>query len=766
MSGLLAAGSVTALAAGAPFEYYPGLPQGNVGVTEPTIAQELVLDGVAPSQLTYTMTLDGTPVPAVLAPDGSRISYRPTAPLAPGTHTVTVHIAVGQWYADDDWTFQIVPGAVSALPAPGAAAAFALAWINSYRALAGLPALSPADALAASATAHAKFYITNEARYGPNITTSVHDETPTWPGFTGQAPADRAAYFGFGYGGISEDMAFGSGIAASVNGWMDSVYHRFAITDPMARFGGFAVAGSFGSDPNQPVTDLEVGDAGAGPSDPAEAVLYPAPGQTGVPEAFPAGEVPDPLTAFAGASYPAGYPITLEFGSPDTASVSVSAASLTTVAGTRVPFDLLDAETAPPNTAGSAAVSEMGVDVALIPQQPLQPATLYHVQVAGQATDLAGASHPWSRSWTFSTSPYVDPGNLTTLASASGAVILTTSGGSSDAQVFLGGYPVPGLTHVDPNTMTFAIPQGLGASADLYVVQPDGQEESWPAFVGPGGGWTSPPGNPPEQAVGGGIVVGGTTLRPESVLGAMGVQATTLPQTGMTILQAPDGRVLGAYRVDDPLGYLRPPGGGPLRRVVFKNPPVSVGGNTYIPPELAAAAGYSGVGAQSTAASYAPVGYTGPQRLTLQIGLPDYTADGVAGTWSQALGAPFIAPDGRTMLPLRALSYVFGLSPGEVTWYGPGGLPETGPVREVDLSTPWGTSIKVTATQILRSGPDGAPPVSIPLDSAGLLVINGRTFVPFRALGYAFGLDQHQISWTSSPSGAVTTVSFNWQAAP
>jgi hypothetical protein len=51
----------------------------------------------------------------------------------------------------------------------------------------------------------------------------------------------------------------------------------------MARFGGFAVAGSFGSDPNQPVTDLEVGDAGAGPSDPAEAVLYPAPGQTGVP---------------------------------------------------------------------------------------------------------------------------------------------------------------------------------------------------------------------------------------------------------------------------------------------------------------------------------------------------------------------------------------------------------------------------------------------------------------------------------------------------
>ncbi len=755
--------SATALADSPPFEYYPGLPQGTVGVRMPTIAQELVLNGVAPSQLSFRMTLDGATVPAVLAPDGSRISYRPPAPLAVGSHTVTVHIAVGQWYADSDWSFQITPGAATSLPSPSPAAAFALAWANSYRALAGLPALSEADALVASAAAHAQFYVTNEARYGPSITTSVHDENPSWPGFTGQAPADRASYFGFGYGGVSEDMAFGSGIAASIDGWMDSVYHRFALTDPMARYAGFGLSGSFGSDPNQPATDMEVGDAGAGPSDPTETVAYPAPGQAGVPESFPTGEVPDPLTAFAGATYPAGYPITLQFGSPNTASVSVSSASLTTVAGTAVPFYLLDAATAPPSSAGNAAVSEMGDNVAVIPQQPLQRATLYRVAVAGTVTDLAGTSHPFSRSWTFSTSPYEDPGNLTTMASASGAVILTTSGDSTHAQVFVGGYPVAGLSHVDPNTMTFAIPPGLGATADLYVAQPDGQEESWPAFVGPSGGWTSTAGSPPVQAAGGGITVGGTTLLPVSVLGALGVTQTTLPGTGMTVLESQAGTVVGAYRVEDPVGYLRQLGRGPLQRVVFANPPLTLGGTTYIPMELAAAAGYDG---GATATSYAPAGYSGPQQLTLTIGLPQYSADGVSGSWTPALGAPFIAPGGHTMLPLRALSYVFGLSPSEVTWFGPGGLPETGPVQEVDLNTPWGVTIKVTATQILRTGPAGAGSVSIPLEQSGLLVINGRTFVPFRDLGYAFGLDANQISWTNGPTGAVTSVSFSWQTAP
>jgi hypothetical protein len=747
--GVLAAGpSAPALAGSAPFEYYPGLPQGTVGVSTPTIADELVLTGASPGQLTFTMTLNGTAVPAELDPDGSRISYTPPAPLAPGTYNVALHIAVGQWYADSDWRFQVAPNAVATLPGPGPASLFALAWVNHYRALAGLPALAAAPALVAAAAAHAL---------------SVHDETAGWPGFTGLGPADRAGYFGFGYGGITEDMAFGSGIAGAVDGWMDSVYHRFAITDPMARYAGFAVAGQGGgADPNQPVTDLEVADAGSGPSDPTTAVVYPAAGQQGLPEAFPAGEVPDPLTAFAGGTYPAGYPITLDFGSPNAASVTVTSAALTNAAGAPVPFDLLDGATTPPNAGGSLAVSEMGTDVALIPVHPLQPATLYHVQVAGTVTDNAGAVHPFSRTWSFSTSAYVDPGNLSAADDGNGNITLTTTGDTSHASVFLGGFPVPGLVHVNANTMTFTIPAGLGGSADLYVVQPDGQEESWPAFVGPGGGWSSPAGTPPASPSGGILHVGGTSLMPLGVLAPLGVQASTVAPTGMTILQAASGQVLGAFRPGDPVGYLAAPGTGQIQRVVFANPPVRQGSTVYIPDALAAAAGYTG-----TAVSYAPAGYTGPQSVTLAIGLPQYTADGTAAAWSVDLGAPFIAPGGRTMLPLRALAYVFGLRDSEITWFGPGGLPETGPVQEIDLHTPWGATVRVTPTQILRTGPGASPPLAIPLDTAGFLVINGRTFVPFRALGYAFGLDANQISWTADPAtGAVTSVSFSWQAAP
>ena len=746
----------TVLADSAPFEYYPGLPQGTVGVSMPTIADELVLAGVTPDQVTFAMTLNGTPVPAVLDPDGSRISYQPTAPLPPGNYNVALHIAVGQWYADTTWSFGVVSGALATLPVPSPAAAFALAWINSYRAIAGLAPLAVAAPLTASAAAHAGFYVTNESRYGQAITLSVHDETATWPGFTGQSPSDRSTYFGLGYGGISEDMAFGSGAVGAVDGWMDSVYHRFAITDPSARYAGFAIASNSAIDPNQPATDLEVADAGVGPADPTEAIAYPASGQQNVPEAFPAGEVPDPLTAFSGGAYPAGYPITLQFGSPQAASVTVTGASLTDAAGHAVAFDLLDGATTPPSSAGNVAVSEMGMDVALIPQRPLQPATLYQVRVTGSVTDTAGAIHAFTRAWSFSTSAYLDPGDLSASDTGTGTIALTTSGDSSHAQVFIGGYSAAGLVHVNANTMTFKIPAGLGAAADLYVVQPDGQEESWPAFVGPGGGWTSPPGAPP--AVPG--------LSPLSALTALGVQSSVIPGGSRTVLQTPAGKVVASFAPGDPVGYVRAPGTGLLQRVVFLNPPVSVGGAVYVPGPVAAAAGYAGVGA-STTASNAPAGYTGPQVLTLTIGLPQYTADGAAASWSPDLGAPFIAPGGRTMMPLRALSYVFGLTSAEINWFGPNGLPQAGPVQEVDLTTPWGTTIKVTATQIIRSGPDGSPPVTIPLDSAGLLVINGRTFVPFRALGYAFGLDTNQISWTTSAtSGAVTSVSFNWQVAP
>lgn len=751
------------VAAAAPFQYYPGVPQGTVGVAEPTISDGIVLNGIRPSQVTFTMALNGKPVKATMDPDGSRIAYRPPSPLAAGTYQVALHINAGGWYADVHWSFQIRRSPLGVLPPPGAADAFALRWVDTYRALAGLPAIHASDALAASAWAHTAFYLANESRYGSQITLSVHKETSGWSGFTGTGPAQRAAYFGFGYGGVSEDMSFGSGIASAIDGWMDSVYHRFAITDPLARLAGFAIGGNSLSDPNQPVTDLEVGEAGNGPAYPTVSVTYPAPGQQGVEESFPAGEVPDPLSAFADASYPAGYPITLQFGSVDATSVQVTSATLS-AGGAAVPFWLLDAGTVPPSAAGNAAVDEMGANVALIPKKPLAPATLYQVHVAGSVTDAAGTQHPFARDWSFTTSPFVDPGNLSSADAGSGRIALTTEGNSSRADVYVGGYPVVDLTHSDAHTLQFSVPAGLGSSADLYVVQPDGQEESWPQFVGSNGGWTSPAGTPPGRITAGVLQIGNARLIPLGQVEAAGARATTIEATGTVVLDNRHGTVVGAFRVNDPVGYRRS-AAGLLSRVVFTNPPLRRGGTVFIPRALAVAAGYSGAG---SVVSYAPAGYSGPQTLTLNIGSSRYTADGVAGNWPAGLGAPYVSAAGRTMLPVRALAYVLGLKPGDITWYGPGHALDIPPVEEVDISTPWGTTITITPDQILRTGSAGSTaPVLIPLDVTGLKIINGRSFVPFRALGYAFGLDSRQIAWTADPvTELVATVSFSWRSAP
>jgi hypothetical protein len=142
-------------------------------------------------------------------------------------------------------------------------------------------------------------------------------------------------------------------------------------------------------------------------------------------------------------------------------------------------------------------------------------------------------------------------------------------------------------------------------------------------------------------------------------------------------------------------------------------------------------------------------------------------ADGQPGSWSPDLGAPFVAPPGVTLLPVRALATLFGLAPGAITWYGPNHTPASPPVQEVDLQTPWGTTIRITPDQVVRIGPGGAPPAVIPFAPGGFLVVGGRTYVPFRALAYAFGLDANQVSWTADPvTGAVTTVSLSWLTAP
>lgn len=579
--------------AASPFSYYEPLPSGVVGVTQPVISVRIVLaEGSDPTGLAYRVTLDGREVPAAF--DGQFLTYRPPAPLAAGPHGATASISFGGYAADLSWSFVVQPAGPSAAPS-SALEELALRAVNEYRLAAGLDPLAADPALARAARSHAVFYATNADRYG-GISLSVHEESASWPGFTGVDPWDRTAYWGYA-GNPAENMAFARGTVEAVDVWVDSVYHRFPVLDPGALAAGFYLTGDPGVDDTLPVTVMEFGDwRDGGKEVPSSAtVVYPAPNQSGVPLSFLAGEVPDPLSAFPGASYPAGYPVTLQFPSPHTVALQVTTATLATLDGKAVPAWVL----APGLRSVDPALAHLGQAVAILPKAPLKPLTSYRARIAGRYQDDGGTWHPFDRTWTFRTGRWDFPQAESIIRSYSGTTItalrLTCGADVSRASVYVDGRPVEALTHPTPETLQFALPAGTYTSRSVLTIQqPDGgPAERWVGFLGsdrvvvPGkDDW-----QPIDAVVGSARyplaagLAGGEAFLPVGLLRAQGASDRTLPG-GEVVWADASGHLLGAFRWGDAVAYL-PSGAQGLARLAMSLPPRQVGTLGYVPLDLA-----------------------------------------------------------------------------------------------------------------------------------------------------------------------------------
>lgn len=437
--------------------------------------------------------------------------------------------------------------AAPAAPAPPAAARLALARVNAYRALDGLAPLRLSDALDRAAQAHADYFRTNVDRF-QGVSLAVHQENPSWPGFTGVEPWDRAAVQGYpSQAVIGEDMAFGSGLLAGVDGLMATVYHRLLLLDPVAADLGAGLAGSPGEAALLPVLDLETGRTGSWPRlDPATAVLYPVDGQSGVPVAF-TGEVPDPLAPF-GRQAPAGYPITVQFPSLLLSGLQLESASLVDRStGAAVPFWALTPESA----ARAGQADELGMAVALLPKAPLEAGHRYEVSVDLLLRDASGVQHRFQRTWSFTTQAPAYPPleRLEARWALDGAgrvslVQLSLPAGvpGSAVRAFLGGVPV---VPAEGGGATFAFrpPAGVaGGPADLLVELADGQGLLWQDFLRAGETAAPAPGAPPatvalsvdgQRAGQAQRLPGGAVRLPLEALAAFaGWQAERLPGSG------------------------------------------------------------------------------------------------------------------------------------------------------------------------------------------------------------------------------------------
>jgi len=565
------------------FHYAPQ-PQGPVGVGRPPIVKRLVF-GDGERFAGAELWLDGVQVPVTWDESSGYLYYVPPEPLAPGTHQAQFVVRAESTDPDqyfeplrEDYQFTVAPGARGELPVPDAESRHALAYLNAYRAAAGLPAFSLDPALEAAASAHAGYV-------AADLSAAGHIEQPGPAAFTGVGPTDRSIYFGY-YAGTSEVVHFESGAEKAVDGWLSAPYHRLALVDPNNRLLGYGHASA-----QRLVNVLNCGPSwplaagGATDSIDRTIVQWPYPGQTGVPTCWSGLENPDPLRLYPGVRGPVGYTVTLGFPEAEE-PVRLSSATLTDASGTAVTSMLF-----------SPAIDQyLTGTVAVIPYEPLQPNTVYTARFAG----TVGDSTAFDETWSFTTGPATieaGPGSKWSWSYQGDRVDVSFDGLRLREGVvaYLAGLPVRGLSVRSRTEFSFRVPAGfVGGPLTLVLVGPGGSEETLemsgqlPAAPGSAGkAWTAV--DPPLPFAGTAFRHrDGTVMIPAASLAGIGALAESVPEISRT--HWTDHGHIGTITLGSAWAYVD---GRPLRLGL---PVQTLGGEAYVPVEFVSAfIGASGV---------------------------------------------------------------------------------------------------------------------------------------------------------------------------
>lgn len=255
-------------------------------------------------------------------------------------------------------------------------------WFNYRRNQLGLRPVARNDRIDIAAQGHSDYQRINN--------TITHDQDPQRPGFTGRDVGERlaAAQYrftpgaGYAFGEVISATSDPSGFDAAED-LIAAIYHRFVIFEPMFKEAGSGSATVPGGltyfTTNFAANGLNQG-LGTG-----AIVTYPVANQQRVQTVFLSdNEAPDPVPD----RNEVGYPISVH--ADITSTVTVESFTVNSRGGAVLPTRLLTEQADPEFTPSSVA--------AIVPLQPLSPATVYDVQFAGTVDGV-----PVNRSWSFTT---------------------------------------------------------------------------------------------------------------------------------------------------------------------------------------------------------------------------------------------------------------------------------------------------------------------------------------------------------------------------
>ena len=321
--------------------------------------------------------------------------------LEDGIHTVTMRVSD---IAHLDSTGRQVYVDAFSVPSsftPTEAQQQALERVNRYRLITSIPPVQGVQAIHQGAQGHAEFVATNKD--DPRMASlRFHQEHPDLLGYIGDQPFNRAQYFGYP-GWVGEDGHFIGDPIGSVDGWMETVYHRNLIMCYSCTDLGYGMV----NDSRGRFDALNMGSRTYTAPPSRLIYTYPADGQTEVPHLWYGGEIPDPLPD---KPKPVGYPVSLYIVQPASMTVQmrrpkrlpwlapqavhsaqweVTTAELRNLDGQLISTYILDQDSDPNSYLSSD-------NVFLIAHETLSLDTTYTAHIAGTDSQGVAFDHIWS----------------------------------------------------------------------------------------------------------------------------------------------------------------------------------------------------------------------------------------------------------------------------------------------------------------------------------------------------------------------------------